>query len=196
MGKETAPMQNHQQKRNWFARHKVLTVILGFAVLIIIGSAIGGGSSTKGNKATSATKANKQSQIAKIGQAARDGKFEFTVNSVKCGETSVGGDYLKTNAQGQFCRLNLSVKNIGNEAQSLLADNQKLVNAQGQEYSYSSTGTIYAAPSGSTSTWYNDIKPGNSVNGEILFDLPKDQTPITAVLHDSAFSGGVKISLQ
>jgi hypothetical protein len=34
------------------------------------------------------------------------------------------------------------------------------------------------------------------VTGDIIFDIPKDQTPVTAELHDSAFSGGVKVSLQ
>jgi len=29
-----------------------------------------------------------------------------------------------------------------------------------------------------------------------VFDLPKDKTPVTAELHDSAFSGGVKVNLQ
>jgi hypothetical protein len=40
------------------------------------------------------------------------------------------------------------------------------------------------------------INPGNSVTGDIVFDVPKTTTPIIAELHDSAFSGGVKVNLQ
>jgi hypothetical protein len=54
--------------------------------------------------------------------------------------------------------------------------------------------TIYNSPNGTS--WYDNINPGNKVEGAILFDLPKDQTPTTAELHDSAFSSGVKITLQ
>ena len=53
---------------------------------------------------------------------------------------------------------------------------------------------MYAAPQGAT--WYSDINPGNSVEGIIVFDIPKDQIATSAQLHDSAYSNGVKISLQ
>lgn len=190
-------------KKNFFTRHKILTVILILVVLAIIGGIAGGGkpssstASSSDSKSTETTASGKKAEtIAKIGESARDGKFEFTVNSAKCGETSVGtNEYLQAKAQGQFCRVNMSIKNIGNEAQSMFADNQKLVDSASKEYSYDSEATIYAAPSGG-STWYDQINPGNSVTGDILFDVPAGVTPVTAVLHDSAYSGGVKVSLQ
>ncbi len=72
--------------------------------------------------------------------------------------------------------------------------NQKLFNAASQEYSADDTATMYNSTD-TASTWYNDINPGNSVSGVIVFDLPKDQTPVSAELHDSAFSNGVKVNL-
>jgi hypothetical protein len=77
----------------------------------------------------------------------------------------------------------------------LFSSNQKLLNADGKQYSADDTATMYASSDGSGS-WYNNINPGNSVEGTIVFDIPKDQTPVTAELHDSAFSGGVKVNLQ
>ncbi|HZM64070.1 MAG TPA: DUF4352 domain-containing protein [Candidatus Saccharimonadales bacterium] len=182
--------------KNWFARHKVLTVVLAFVVIGVIAAAAGGGKSNTPTSSNSATKSSDAASTAKLGQAARDGKFEFLVNSVKCGEVSIGSQYLNKTAQGQFCRLNLTVKNIGNEAQSLDSRSQYLFNAAGQKYAADGTATLYAEPSGASSTWYNDVNPGNSVTGDIIFDVPKDQTPATAELHDSAFSGGVKVNLQ
>jgi hypothetical protein len=180
---------------NWFKRHKVLTGIGVIIVIAIIASAAGG--SKKDNTTTnSKSTTTSQATTAKIGEAARDGKFEFTVTAMKCGETSVGtSEYLQQKAQGQFCRVSMNIKNIGDKSQSLFADNQKLVDADGKEYSYASTATIYAAPSGG-STWYDQINPGNTVTGDVLFDLPAGVTPVTAVLHDSAYSGGVKVNLQ
>ncbi|MDB5169922.1 MAG: hypothetical protein JWN82_318 [Candidatus Saccharibacteria bacterium] len=181
-----------EAKQSWFKRHKVLTVILALVVIGILASALGGGDGSKG-KSSNTAKAD-TATVAKVGEAARDGRFEFTVKSVECGKTVVGDNpYLTKTAQGQYCLLNVSVKNIGDKAQTLFSSNQKLLNAQGQEYSADDTATIYAAPSGAS--WLNDINPGNSVDGTIVFDLPKDQTPASAELHDSALSGGVKVNL-
>lgn len=181
-----------EKSTNWFVRHKVLSVILGLVVIAVISSAAGG---NKSNTSTSNSSSNKAAETAKIGQAANDGKFEFTVSSVECGKTSVGtNQYLTKTAQGQYCLLNVSVKNIGDQAQSLLSSNQYLLNASGQKYSADDVATMYNTPNGTS--WYNDINPGNSVNGAIVFDIPKDQTATTAELHDSAFSSGVKVNLQ
>jgi hypothetical protein len=182
--------------RNWFARHKVLTGIAAFIVLIVIVSVAGGGSTKKsGNTSNGAKAAASKATTAKIGEPVRDGQFEFVITSNKCGETTVGtSQYAQAKAQGQFCRVNMTIKNIGDKAQSLFADNQKLVDGSGKEYSYASTATIYAAPTGG-STWYDQINPGNTVTGDVIFDVPAGVTPVTAVLHDSSFSGGVKVSL-
>lgn len=100
-------------------------------------------------------------------------------------------------AQGQYCLLSVSVKNIGNEAQTLSSSEQFLFNASNQKYSADDTATLYAAPSDSAgSSWFNNINPGNTVEGVIVFDLPKDQKPVSAELHDSGLSNGVKVNLQ
>jgi len=151
--------------------------------------------SPTGSTQSSSSSNSKPAEVAKIGQAVRDGKFEFTVTGFTCGKTSVGDNpYLMKQAQGQFCMLNLTIKNIGDQQQSLLSSDQKLFNAAGQEYSADDTATMYNSTD-TASTWYNDINPGNSVSGVIVFDLPKDQTPVSAELHDSAFSNGVKVNL-
>lgn len=153
-------------------------------------------SSNNGSQQSNSSSNSKPAEVAKIGQAVRDGKFEFTVTGFSCGQTSVGtNQYLTKQAQGQFCMLNLSIKNIGDQAQSLFSGNQKLLNGTTQ-YSADDQATMYAEPSGTSTTWFNDINPGNSVSGTIVFDVPKGVTPNQAELHDSSFSGGVKVNLQ
>jgi hypothetical protein len=178
---------------------KIWTVIIVLLLLGGIGAAAGGGSSNKNNSSSSSGSSSSSSAkaTAKLNEPARDGKFEFTISKVTCGEAKVGtNQYLTKTAQGQYCRVSMSIKNIGNQAQGLSSSDQKLIDAQGKEYSADDTATLYAAPEGATSTWYNQINPGNSVSGDIIFDIPKDVTPVTAELHDSAFSGGVKVNLQ
>ena len=86
------------------------------------------------------------------------------------------------------------MKNIGDVPQSLFSGNQFLYNAENQKYSADDSATFSVA--NSTTTWYSDINPGNSVEGVIVFDLPKDKVPVTAELHDRIASNGVKVSLQ
>lgn len=42
----------------------------------------------------------------------------------------------------------------------------------------------------------NEINPGNTVKGVLVFDMPKGTTPASIELHDSMLSGGVTVSLS
>lgn len=184
---------------NWFKRHKILSVIGALIVIGIVASAAGGGSNTdKNNSTTTSSKSTTKTTAttAKIGQEADDGKFAFTVTSIKCGEPNVSDSsgYLTKTAQGQYCLLNLTVKNIGNGAQTLDSMSQYLYNGSNQKYSSDNEATIDINPS--NGTFLNSINPGNTVTGTVVFDVPKGITPVTAELHDSAYSDGVKVSLQ
>lgn len=189
-------MAKDGSNKNWFGRHKILTAG-GVIIVLAIVAGGSGGTNKQTSKSSEQKKESATEQTAKIGEAARDGKFQFTVSKFSCGESVVGtSQYLQKTAQGQYCRLSLGIKNIGDRAQSLLSNDQKLIDVNGKEYSADDTATLYAAPQGSASTWYNEINPGNSVSGDLIFDVPKDVTPNSAVLHDSSFSSGVKIILQ
>ncbi len=188
---------------NWFGRHKVLTVIGVIILIAIIGGAAGGGNKTKTNTTDSGngsgvTKSeDKSAATAKLNEVARDGKFEFTVKSVACGKAEVVSpetDALRQKAQGQYCLMTLTVKNVGDKQQYFSISDQKLLNSAGQQYTADSTATLYNG--GNSQPLLAQINPGNSVEGVLVFDIPKEQTPVFAELHDSAFSNGVKVTLQ
>ncbi len=185
-------------KKNWFDKHKILTGILGLIVLVMIGSASGNKNDNQNTPSTANNAASSSSSsMPKIGQPASDGKFTFVANKLTCGATTVGSNpYAQATAQGQFCDLSLTIKNTGTESQDLFDANQYLYSAAGNKYSADSSADIEAEPAGTSNTWLNNINPGNSVTGDIYFDVPKGTTPATAELHDSALSGGVKVSLQ
>lgn len=187
-----------ENKKNWFVRHKILTGILVLVVLGIVVSAAGGGTETNTNQANSGSDTSASEKpaatTAKIGETARDGKFEFTVTAFKCGAKTLGdNEFLREEAQGQFCVMDVTVKNIGNEAQTFFTSEQKVKNAQGQEFSNDTSAEIAV---GGGDAWVNEINPGNTAKGKVVFDVPADATIVSAELHDSSFSNGVEVSLK
>ncbi|MFG1866999.1 DUF4352 domain-containing protein [Micromonospora arborensis] len=139
-------------------------------------------------------KGDDKPKTAKIGEPARDGKFEFTVKSSKCGVAKIGTDLLGAKAQGQFCLVTVNVKNIGKEAQMFDGSSQKAYAADGTEYSADTGAAIYANKN--AETFLNDINPGNQVTGVVVFDIPKSVKLTKLELHDSMFSGGVSVALS
>lgn len=189
--------KTNNPKKNWFARHKVASAILGIILIAIIAGAAGGGSksdTTTGDKVKTDNKATVT--IAKVGEPARDGQFEFVIKSVTCGKPSVtdSSGYVTKTAHGQYCLMDITVKNIGDKAQYLLESDQKLLNSAGLQYSPDSTATL--THSNNSDALIAQVNPGNTVQGVLVFDIPKDQTPMTAELHDSSLSNGIKVTLQ
>ncbi|NMM32105.1 MAG: DUF4352 domain-containing protein [Cellulomonas sp.] len=128
---------------------------------------------------------------AAVGTPVRDGKFEFTVTSIKPGVPSVGSDAFGQKAQGQFVLMHLTIKNIGDKAQYFDGSSQKAFDAQGREFSSDAGAAIYLEDSNS---FLNEINPGNTVTGTVVFDMPRDAAIAKLELHDSPFSGGVRVT--
>ncbi|MDP3950527.1 DUF4352 domain-containing protein [Microbacterium sp.] len=127
-----------------------------------------------------------------VGAAVRDGKFEFVVKNVKCGAQNIGGQF-GSDAQGEFCQIRITVKNIGDEPQDMFSDNQYALNAAGQEFSPDGSAMIFSANS---DMWMSEINPGNSVSGELIYDVPRGTKLTKLEVHDSAFSSGATIDLR
>lgn len=130
---------------------------------------------------------------SQLGRAVRDGKFEFTIRSVKCGIAVVGDNqFLQEKAQGHFCAVQLTVENIGGEPQSMFADNQYAFDLKGRKFSANPMASM--ADERSQVLW-EEINPGNAVKGNVYFDVPKGAKVASLELHDSAFSRGVTVRL-
>ncbi|MFE9959162.1 DUF4352 domain-containing protein [Micromonospora sp. NPDC005299] len=174
---------------------KATTLALIATGLVALGCSAGSTEDTTSSKADAggAKGEDKPAKVAKIGQAARDGKFEFTVKSSKCGVAKIGTNLIGAKAQGQFCLVTLNVKNIGKESQMFDGSSQKAYAPDGTEYSADGGAAIYANKN--AETFLNDINPGNQVTGVVVFDIPKKVKLAKLELHDSPFSGGVTVSL-
>lgn len=195
-------------RKNWFARHKVLTVLGALVLLIVVISvASGGGGSTESPDAsptgstTAPASVGTPSTAAEsaaaarpgIGAPARDGKFEFVVRGVRPGGTSIGPDFMAERAQGAFLLVDLTVRNIGDRAQSLDISSQKLLSAQGTQFSPDTAATIQVDDGG---VFYEEINPGNALQLTVVYDLPAGTDATQIDLHDSVFSGGVTVDLR
>lgn len=129
-----------------------------------------------------------------IGDTVEDGVFAFTVTKVEKGVPEIGEGFLATRAQGQYVLVHLTVKNIGDRAQGFSGAEQKLIDAAGREFD-ADLGAAALAVQDANSLFEN-INPGNTVNGVLVFDVPK-KVRLTAIeLHDSPFSNGVTVTLS
>lgn len=133
-----------------------------------------------------------QEQTAGIGDAVSDGQFTFTVHEFKCGETRVGKGILAEAAQGQFCIAQMTVENTGDQGTALDAGSQYAFIGDRQYEAEPGIGTETAQ---GKSFFLENINPGNSVDGIVVWDVPKGEKPDRLELHDSPFSGGVTIEV-
>ncbi|XRQ13845.1 DUF4352 domain-containing protein [Actinomadura welshii] len=128
-----------------------------------------------------------------IGREYRDGKFAFTVTKVKKGVKKVGNEYFGDTAQGQFVFIHVTVENIGDEARTFTHHNQTLIDTKGREFEADPEASLWSEQK--TNSFLQQINPGNSVKGTLIYDVPRGTKLQAVELHDSMFSGGVTVPL-
>ncbi|WP_424535116.1 DUF4352 domain-containing protein [Sphaerisporangium viridialbum] len=180
--------------------------LIGAAVmagLILLGSLLSGGGSGGGSSedtdggttaAAAPTKRHAKPKQAGFGDVVQDGKFAFKVTKVEKGLAQIGEGFTVSRAQGQYVLIHLTVKNIGDEAQLFSDSSQKLIDSKGRQYDADSGAAALGLKD--SNAFLNNINPGNSVRGILLFDVPKGFTLKAVELHDSMFSGGVTVALS
>lgn len=122
---------------------------------------------------------------APVGSTVRDGKFEFQVLGVERGATSIEDAFTPEVAKGEFFVVKLRVTNVGDDARSFSATNQKLI----------INGNEYEATSIMDDGWMEDINPGLGIEASAAFDIPPGAVPSAIECHDSMFSGGALLAL-
>ena len=197
---------------NWWQRRKtwqkVLLIAGGVFLVLAAAGSIAGESETSG-QAASDTAANgsappdeptsteaeatttTQSGTPGIGDPVRDGQFEFVVTGVEePGVVYQPEVLLKDEANGSWLVVYVMVQNVGDREQAFLTGNQRIL-WDNKEYG------------GEGFTWNGtnaeDLNPGVVLEATLMFDLPDGfprlGTGTILELHDSAFSGGVNVSL-
>ncbi|MBX6391481.1 MAG: protein kinase [Frankia sp.] len=112
-------------------------------------------------------------------QGRRGNHFEFRVTHWECGVESL---LLIHRPDGQFCLVDVEVRNIGNETRQLLANRQYLFDQTGSRHT---ADMIQAIVNAFGETLWRPIKPGDTAKGQMVFDIPKNTQPDRLELHDS-----------
>jgi len=121
----------------------------------------------------------------------RDGQFEFTVTSIEQnGAKHLGSGLFSADAKGEYVIVHVHVKNTGTDQRGLTSTAQKLIDGRGRKYSADGGADLALDDNDST-----DLNPGLSVDRQVAFDVPAGTVIQTVELHDSLFSGGVKVDV-
>lgn len=129
-----------------------------------------------------------------VGDVVNNDGFDITVTSVESGLSSIQGKYGSRDASGQYVVVHISATNVDNEAHTFRAGAHVLVDEQNRQHS-DSDDTIYM---GDDAIVYEDVNPGMTLEGYLLYDIPADATPDAILLGSSNIFGGdtVTVSLQ
>jgi hypothetical protein len=164
------------------------------AGLVVLGCCVAGVTASVVGQALEDAAADRANQPAPtIGAAVHDGKFEFVVTAVSCGHGELVNGILRAQAQGQFCVVDLTVTNVGDEARTFADGVQKAFGPDGDQYSADTHAGVVA--NGSGAAIWNVINPGNTVAAKVVFDIPAGSTIAAVELHDSLLSGGVRVGV-
>jgi len=129
-----------------------------------------------------------------IGTSVRDGKFEFTLTSIEPPVRTLGADFARQTAQGEYVIFRVTVANIGDRPQTLFAEAQA---AYAGDTKYGSSSDALFTVEGAGDTFPTKINPGNSLgNVPLVFDVPPGTVLTELELDDSLFSGGAIIKLS
>ena len=136
-----------------------------------------------------------EEQVATVGQPARDGKFEFVVTKVEPPAKTIGtNEFLQEDAQGEFVVVRVDIKNIGDKPQMFSSGDQSAFAGETEFGVDPSAWVAYA--DGEHKLLVDEINPGNQVTDvPLAFDVPVGTKLTHVELHDSMFSGGVRVNL-
>lgn len=172
-------------------------IILVIIVIGVIGSMgkSGSNSTTPGQANTASNQLTATKAIAKIGEAVQDGDIAFTAVSVDTA-VSLGNSFTRKDAQGIFTIVTLKIENKGKETKTIDSSMIQLTDSQGRKFDRSIEGqTAKGLAQGKVDLFLQQVQPGLSVTGDIVFDIPKDATSLKLLVKGSLFGSQQQIDL-
>ena len=182
-------MSKDKSDKNWFARHKVLTVI-GIVVIIgIIAGAAGGGSSEPTTNTTdnSGSSSEQKTEFAK-GETVSFDSRELTVTDVKR-DYQTGNEYLQPESGNEFVIVTVTLKNNSDSDMSYNTFDFKLQDSNGvqkdEDFSVLSEGKLNSG----------SLAPGGTVTGKLGYQVTKDDAGLKLIYNGSLFGKTITIKL-
>lgn len=186
------PPQAPRSRPPWYKRPgpAILAAAgVGLVLFLIIGALAGDPESTSAPKGTSVpttaaqatttptsaesepettAKPTTTARQTDVGNAVRDGGFEFLVSRFSC--------------RAGRCSATMHVENIGNDPGTMFASNQYLFDDQDRRFAADDTLT--------DPLFFQELNPGQTVRGTVIWKVGSGTKPAHLELHDSLFPAG------
>ena len=171
--------------------HRTLWIVLAACTAAVI---VIGGATVGVIAATHALRDSGRPATAAVGQPGRDGSLQFTAERVTCGVDQVGppDDYLTPT--GQFCVVELKIRNVGTGPAIFSDALQEAYAPNGNRFGTDSEAILYANPD--PTIFLTDINPGIALTADIVYDIPVGQRIARLKLHSDPDTRGVVINVH
>jgi uncharacterized protein DUF4352 len=135
-----------------------------------------------------------QANAAGIGDTVSAGDFDFVIPAApECGVQRIGSAQFGRDADGQYCLLPIQATNTDDTSATTGSGDVTLLGPGGERYSSDSGAVVYLGEDG----WFlENLNPGNTATGTVVFDIPEGVTPVAAELRGALLSPAVTVSLQ
>lgn len=175
-------------------RGRVAVIVLGLAlVLAACGDArVDGGDGDNGDDGSSDGGGPVLPEIEgePMDTEVDDGNITFVAHEIECGLESIGED---DTPDGQYCVLEITVTNNGDEDFELSASNQRMITSDGETTRAEGSPRIRRALE---SPVFDALPPGESATGAIAFDIPAETEADQVRLRESNFTAGALVALR
>lgn len=188
----------------------ILWVVGIFIILGVIGDLMGDdGDSTKGNNSTTAsskvdsevknTDQKEEKKVHAIGEKVEVGKLAYTVSNVETtNELKSDNEYIEpATTDGQFVVIDIEAFNNDKETRMVDSSMFKIKDNQGREFEPTVETEVMMALGDFAHFFLQDINPGISKTGKLVFELPSDATSFSLEVSSGyGFAGGDYETIQ
>ena len=193
------PYAKHMSKdtkanQNWFARHKILTIIGGIFVLFILLIAVSGGDSTDSTSTRSPANSSGEQEavIYKINDEVVVGDVKWILDDAYT-KTALSGAFGGTETtQGQYVVINATVENLGSDMKSI--SNLKITDDQGREFTSSSES--FKNLGAEQLYILENLNPNLPYSFAEVYEVPADATGFSLKVGDLSLFGSKSASID
>jgi hypothetical protein len=173
--------------------------VVALVVLVVALPRIVGGSDTSSDTTADALAGNPRPQppanFGLAGQEVIDGSLAFTVTSIECGATQVTGGPSTRTAQGKFCFLAVTLRNVGRSPITFQGRAQMLQDSQQRTFGPDTSATAAHPGNAGRDMLAPVVNPGNELVGVLVFDVPSEVSLVGVSLRSGPTGRGAFVKL-
>lgn len=181
-------MSKDKSDKNWFAKHKILTVIIAIVLLGGIGAAMSGekpaDTATSNNSTTDnpSEKKTEEKTDFVVGETIDIDSRKLTVNSVER-NYQTGNQFSQPESGKEFVLVNVTIENGSKSDLTYSTFNFQLQDTNGVKHNEN----IMALSEGRLNT--GTLAAGGKVTGNLVYEVPKDDSELKLVFESGSLFG-------